>query len=353
MKQTFCLLLTLLMTASINAQKNVNIDSHRFRLTYRSFPNKPQTPKFFYYSKLINMPGETQESLSNMDDLYDALQIEGQRYVTDAKDGDFSITVDMLPVNFSVPEVSERVEEIKDRDGKITGRNHYYSVAVSYSFNAKAQLKQGDKLIINQPIFNKMPGSLVYKTKEYSTLKDANNNWKLQRDEVYAKIRNDLAFEAIKNATLTFSRQYGFANSVSSEMIKTINEKKHPENDKLREMADNLKSKLESMTADNGLTEADVEEELNYFKELPKRYTDPKLKADVKLRYVGYYNVAKIYYYLDQPEKVTEYADLLFANDHDKNDGKKMNEESAKLIESFNSIGIKTRHFDTSAYFED
>ncbi|GHV18769.1 hypothetical protein FACS1894169_15620 [Bacteroidia bacterium] len=353
MKQTLKLFLFLLMATSLNAQKNVNIDSHRFRLSYRSFPDKAQTPKFFYYSKLINMPGETQESLSNIDDLYDALQIQGQRFVTDNKDSDFSITVNLLPVSFSVPEVNERVEEIKDRDGKITGRNHYYSVIVAYSFNANALFKQGDKLIINQPVFNKFASSLKYQTKEYSTLKDANNNWKLQRDDVYAKIRNDLAFEAIKNATFTFSRLYGFAESTSSEMIKTINEKKHPENEKLREMADNLKSKLESMNPNSGLTEADVEEELNYFKELPKRYTDPKLKADVKLRYVGYYNVAKIYFYLDQPEKVAEYADLLFANDHDKNDGKKMKEEAAKLIESFNAMDIKTRHFNTDNYFVD
>lgn len=31
------LLLALIMAISVNAQKNVNIDSHRFRLTYRSF----------------------------------------------------------------------------------------------------------------------------------------------------------------------------------------------------------------------------------------------------------------------------------------------------------------------------
>jgi hypothetical protein len=353
MEQTLKLFLLLMVATSLNAQKNVNIDNYRFKLSYRSFPNKPQTPKFFYYSKLINMPGETQESLSNIDDLYDALQIQGQRVVTDDKDDDFSITIDLSPVSFSVPEVNERVEEIKDRDGKITGRNHYYSVVVSYSFNAGAQLKQGNKLVTNQSIFNKLSSSLIYTTKEYSTLKDANNNWKLQKDDVYAKIRSDLAFEAIRNATSSFSRLYGFTESTSSEIIKTINEKKHPENTKLREMADNLKSKLESMSPNNGLTEADVEEELNYFKELPNRFTDPKLKADVRLRYVGYYNVAKIYFYLDQPEKVAEYADLLFENGHDKNDGKKMKEEAAKLIESFNAMGIKTRHFDTGNYFVD
>lgn len=353
MKQKLGLLLALIMAISINAQKNVNIDSHRFRLTYRSFPTNPQTPKFFYYSKHFNMPGDTQASLTNIEDLYDALQIEGQRYVTDGKDADFSVTLETSPVSFSAPEVNERVEEIKNRDGKVTGRNHYYSVVVTYSFNAKVQLKQGDKIIATQFVFNKPSSSLKYQTKEYSTLKDANNNWKLQRDDVYDKIRNDLAFEAAKNATSTLSRRFGFAQSTSSEMIKTIKEKKHPENDKLREMADNLKAKLESMGPDNVLTEADVEEELNYFKELPSRYTDPKLKADVKLRYVGYYNVAKIYFYLDQPEKVAEYADLLFANDHDKNDGKKMKEEAAKLTEAFNAMDIKTRHFDTAAYFVD
>jgi predicted ATP-binding protein involved in virulence len=107
------------------------------------------------------------------------------------------------------------------------------------------------------------------------------------------------------------------------------------------------------MSSDQVLTEDDVAEELQYFKELPTRYTDPKLKADVKLRYVGYYNVAKIYLYLDMPDKVAEYANLLFENGHDKGDAKKLNEDADKLKALFDSSEIKARHFSTDPYFTE
>lgn len=350
MTRTLLLALLAAVSVCLSAQKNVNIDSYRFYLTYRGIPTKPQTPKFFYYGKEINITGETQEAV-NMDDLYEALGIEGQRYVTDDKDADFIISVEIPSVSFSAPEVKDRVEETKDKEGRVTSRNYYYSIVVTYTLTSRVIFKQGNNVISRHFAYNSPASGSKYQTKEYSSLKEANNNWKVQRDDVFEKIRHDLAFESARNARNIISGLYGFPVKRSSEMIKTINEKKHPENEALRAMADQLKAKLESMSSDQVLTEDDVAEELQYFKELPTRYTDPKLKADVKLRYVGYYNVAKIYLYLDMPDKVAEYANLLFENGHDKGDAKKLNEDADKLKALFDSSEIKARHFSTDPYF--
>jgi hypothetical protein len=59
----------------------------------------------------------------------------------------------------------------------------------------------------------------------------------------------------------------------------------------------------------------------SHFKSIPERYTDPKSKTDMNLRSAAYYNLCKIYLFLDEPENVAEYADLIFANGIDTKSG--------------------------------
>jgi hypothetical protein len=79
--------------------------------------------------------------------------------------------------------------------------------------------------------------------------------------------------------------------------------------------------------------------------------TDPTLKADVRIRYAAWFNLCKIYYYLDEPESVAQYADKLFENGYDEKDGPKLKKEAEQLLASFQKTGIHTRHFNPDVYF--
>lgn len=51
----------------------------------------------------------------------------------------------------------------------------------------------------------------------------------------------------------------------------------------------------------------EVEPIIAYFNDVVPRFEGNKRKLR-KVRYASYYNIAKIYYYLDMPEKVKKYA---------------------------------------------
>ncbi len=63
------------------------------------------------------------------------------------------------------------------------------------------------------------------------------------------------------------------------------------------------------------------------------------------MRYASYYNKAKLYLYLDDPDAAIQEAEGLIKNDYDVKDGKKIIETAKKLKELFNKKKVNTRHF--------
>ena len=63
--------------------------------------------------------------------------------------------------------------------------------------------------------------------------------------------------------------------------------------------------------------------------------------------------MCRIYIYIDQPDKVKEYADLLLENGHDKKDAERLSKDAAKLKERLENSFIKASQFDTDSYFQN
>lgn len=339
------------LSGTMMAQKNVNVDNLRFSYLSRELPKNPQDPMFFYYSTKINMAA-TLASLVDEAALYENLFISGQRLTEEPKEDDIFVEVKMNPINIVSSEVKERVVENKNKEGKVTSRNYYYWVEVAYTFDATAVISKAGTVIKRYTMYNSS-SRIYHRSQEYTSRKSASDYWNNNRDMLREQFSNECAKKAISDLSFTASNEFGFAIMKTSGLIKTINEKKHPENETLRANSDALKSRMEALTGETPLTEEDMADLIEYFKSIPERYTDPKLKADVRLRYVAYYNLCRIYMYIDQPEKVKEWADLLFANGHDKKDAERLTKDADKLIERFNNSIIKTTQFSTDSYFEE
>ncbi len=82
---------------------------------------------------------------------------------------------------------------------------------------------------------------------------------------------------------------------------------------------------------------------IEYFESLKTKYaTDDK--PGRKMRYSAYYNLAKIYLFLDQPDKAIKEGEAFVANDYDPKDGKRLIEEANKLKELFAATKFTNRH---------
>ena len=64
-----------------------------------------------------------------------------------------------------------------------------------------------------------------------------------------------------------------------------------------------------------------------------------------KLRYASYFNLAKIYLYLDDPTAAMREADALAMNDYDESDGRNLRAVAESLDEQLKKNNASTRHF--------
>jgi hypothetical protein len=87
---------------------------------------------------------------------------------------------------------------------------------------------------------------------------------------------------------------------------------------------------------------------------LPNKYPENS-KGDRKIRYSAFYNLAQIYYYLDQPAKSNEWANTLIFNDYDSRDGKTILATNNNDSVLFHVNQLQTRHFaiDTKNFIFD
>jgi hypothetical protein len=341
----------LLAGTNIFAQtKNVDIDNLYFKVEYRNTPQTPLNPLFFEYSTRVIATKSTEQRVS-IDEINDILGIAGQRKTDDEANAALTMVVELGDLVVESSKIEERREEKKDKNGKIINVYHYYKVSVVYRFNSLYKIFSGNKLIRSASTYDN--SHQTYSTSEYSSRKDANDYWNNNKDVLISQFATTLSKQTAYFANNYASQMYGFPVIKNTDNIQITDEKKHSENEKFREACNKLKTEFELMTHKRKVNKTNVLDIIEYFKSIPAKYTDKKLKADIKLRYAAYYNLCKIYYYLDEPENIEQYANLLIANDYDKKDGEKLKKEANELKTILSRTEVDTRHFDTNEYFSE
>jgi hypothetical protein len=351
MKKFFLILcgLSLVFLCGKAQTKNVDIDNVGFSYAYRAQPTQPRDPIHFAYAARIHASSVAKKNL-RIKALQEALHIEGQVRTADESEAQMLLEVSLGDIIVKSSDVSERKEEVKDRAGKITATNYYYKVVVVYSFESSYRISAGGEDVSKGNIVSRL-SSRTYTTEEYKSRKSATDYWNNNREVLISGLYDKHATEAVDKVSELASSQFGFPVKKNVKYtLKTIDEKKHNENTAFRAAVNALKELLQAATPDELPDKTRMESLVDYFKGILSKYTDPKLKADVRLRYAACYNLCALYYYMDEPEKVAEYADLLIANGHDPKDGERMKKDAAALLESFEKTGIRTRHFDPENY---
>jgi hypothetical protein len=84
---------------------------------------------------------------------------------------------------------------------------------------------------------------------------------------------------------------------------------------------------------------------IDYFEKIKKKYSSTK-KHDRKIRYASYFNLAVLYYYLDDPQAMMKEANGLELNDYDAKDAKGFVQTATWLKNIFQQTNIYTRHFN-------
>ncbi|HEX7906181.1 MAG TPA: hypothetical protein VF487_20045 [Chitinophagaceae bacterium] len=336
---TTCFFLFTLITYS----QRVDLDRFNFTASYRDFPDEPLPDAYKTYNVRIEAApslglGYTSSNLDNM------IVIEGLKKVSGT--GHATILAILDDIVIEKTETKERIEIKKDKLGAETRRS-FFAIEMTYSFSARASVYdyKGNTVISNYQLYGREDRKM-YKTNEFATAADVANNYNNKILEIKNNIARQLVNTAISNLNTMLNNRFGYTVQRVNDICWILNNKKHPEYGEQQKAWTNFKNAIVSMSADKPLDEVKVKMKpvIAYFEKVKTMYTGSD-KEDKKLRYASYYNLSKIYCYLDDPAAAIREADALAMNDYDENDGKMLRAMAENLDLQLKRNNTSTRHF--------
>lgn len=326
------------------AQK-VDLDRYNFTATYRALPVEPLNPEYRTYSYNINSTSSVRNNFTD-DQVKNIVGIEGWKKVEGRGHIIINVNLDDLAIESS--ELKSRDEEIKDKDGKVTGKKTYYFATAVYSWAGSASVSdyKGNVIMRGYGLADRN-NKMTWKSNEYGTSTDAANYYNNNKYEIRNALTKDVVTNALNQFQRSINYRYGFRVVADPDFVWIMDSKKHPENDAQKAAWATIKEAMKMMNAKDSLSA--VKEKLApamaYFDSLKTRINGTE-KGDAKLRYGAYYTLAKLYLLLDQPDMAIKEADGLIANEYDEKDGKRLKEEAEGLKKLFDANKIYSRHFD-------
>lgn len=332
-----------LLPLSLTAQKSVDLDKYNFSVQYRSLPALKIDSTYRTYHVEIEgtrlMQPFTEELSPEK-----SVELDGWRQLP--KDGHMAIKVkleDLIPESFTV---KERTEPIKNRNGQVTGTRIYYQQEVVYSFDAKAVLTDYKGLHIMDQDLASRQYKQIYRSPEFAIKHLAEGYFLVNSLSITKDLYRQCVTRAMHYLSERITENFGFSEVTSNDYMWIIDSRKHPEYTAHRQAFQQLNEVLFSMTASTSIENAreQLKPVIDYFESIKKRYSTTS-KHDRKIRYASYFNLAVLYYYLDDPQSMMKEANGLELNDYDARDARGFQTTATWLKNQFQQTNIFTRHF--------
>ncbi|OSZ77640.1 hypothetical protein CAP36_14825 [Chitinophagaceae bacterium IBVUCB2] len=332
-----------LFPLAIAAQKTVDLYRYRFTVQHRSLPEIKLDSTYRTYH--VEVEG-TQLMQSFLQDLSPekTVLLEGWRKLQ--QDGHVGIKVklgDLLPESVSV---KERAESIKDRNGNVTGTRIYYRQEVVYSFDANATITDYRGMHIMDQQLADRRNKQIYRSPEFAIRPLAEGYFVLNSLAVTRDLYRNCVNKAMHYLSERITTNFGFGETTSNDFMWIIDSRKHPEYAAHRNAFQQMNEVLFSMNATSSIegTREQLQPVIDYFEKIKKKYSSTN-KHDRKIRYASYFNLAVLYYYLDDPQAMMKEANGLELNDFDAKDAKGFAQTATWLKNVFQKTNIYTRHF--------
>jgi len=334
----------LLLAGNFTFAQKVDLDRYNFQGSYRSLPQRPLDASYKTYSIRIEATSSVKDGFSESG-MKEGITIDGMKKIPE--NGHINIYTLFDDVMIEKSEVKERTEEKKDRDGKVTSKTYYYYVEVGYSFAARASITdyKGATLVSNWVLADR-GNKQSYTSTEYSTYSDAAKYYNNNKYELRNQFTRQQVTAALQSLNASLNLNFGYSARRDPDILWILDSKKHPEQGAQQAAWATFKETIATVTPDDIPLESRLKLQtlIQYFDSVKVKYAGAD-KADKKMRYSSFYNNAKIYLYLDNPEAAIKEADGLIANDYDTGDGKYLKKQAEDMIASFKRNNTNSRHF--------
>ncbi|WP_346880655.1 hypothetical protein [uncultured Algibacter sp.] len=327
MKKTITLVLTLI-TYAISFSQSANLDREYFNVSYVILPSKP----------VLDNSKRTFSSNKR------AIALSGFSRVKE--NGTLDINYSFNGTSVGEVKINKTKHEKKDDNGNVTSTTYTYNVNIPYTSSASLSVSNSD--VIDNGYQQDYSEKDNYTSNSFSSYRDAQNHYNNNRYNIKNKYASKHKKSILSRINGTLNSKYGYVpRNESNENFWILGSKKHPEYKNHMEAFETLKVIFAKMKYDQPIEDlkAETQPVIDYFNSLIPKYVGTKKKM-AKVRYASYYNIAKIYYYLEMPEKAKEYGQKIIDNGYDKSDGKHFIRISNNLIEKFKINKTNTRHFE-------
>lgn len=339
------LILSIFICARLNAQK-IDLDRAYATYAYTLLPTAPLPPEY----KTFNVSATLNSSASNVStaEIEDRASIAGFQKINKGTKADLSLYLTFGDFMIDGAEVKERVEIVKDKAGKETGRKYYYWSVITYSFSGSMRLANnvlGKDLLNN--VLQSPSSKSTHSSSEYANRADAAGYWNNNKEAIKSKLLTDAIKGRVDQASNTLTNLYGYRQTKYNYLIWFQGEKKHPEYELNNKMIEQLKTAALSIKANQPIT-PEIKENfkpvIDYFKDVKVRFNKDE-KTDKKMRYSAFFNLGFIYVMLEDYTNARKEADGLFENDYDKKDSKDIIKEIDYAEGQMKTNNTNTRHF--------
>ena len=336
------LLLTFVLPFISLAQK-VDLDRFNFTASFRSLPVVKLDSSYRTY----DLSTESTRLMQNyMADLAPEkyLRIQGWKMLPSGAHLSIKIRFeDLLPESFAT---RERVEPIKDRTGKQIGVRTTYYQEVIYTLAATGEVVDYKGEHVFDMVLADRSAKQMYRSPEFQVRQVAEGYFMINALKITGDLFRNNARNAIGRISSRLNYNYGFENVTVNDFMWILGNRKHPEYDAHRNAFLTIKEVMFGLSPDKPLTgvREKLQPVIKYFESIKKNYSSSS-KADRKLRYASYFNLAVIYYYLDDPQAMMKEASGLILNDFDARDGRAFENTALQLKQVFENSGYTTRHF--------
>jgi len=342
MKKPLLLYILTLISLTLAAQK-VDLDRFYFTATYIDLPRKALDPSYRTYSVRVETGRLARMDMHN-DNLENEVLIDGWRKLDAGAHIMVNTRIDDVIIEKS--DIIQREEIIKDKYGKQTGSRMHYSMQLVYSFEARLNVTDfKGAVILNQQLVSR-ENKRTYNCTEFDSRREAESFFRYNMVPVTSEIMNRSATGVLQDISVMLTVNYGFTQRTVNDFMWILNTRKNNESDDHKKAFLAIKDALFQMTADQPLdkTRSLAQPAIDYFENIKKRFSSSS-KSDRKMRYASYYNLAKLYYYLDDPDAAMKQATGLELNDFDARDSKQLEAAATDLKWLLQQSGIRTRHF--------
>ncbi|MDH4462189.1 MAG: tetratricopeptide repeat protein [Flectobacillus sp.] len=341
------ILLSFVLTLSsllVFSQK-IDLDRYGAKATFLQIPNTPVPLEYTTFStkfiangiNLVDAGYSNNES--DLESLY--FQINGFKRV--ANGGHFTIKVQIDGYDMGKAVTEKKESTTKDKDGK-------ESITVSYKLSFKYfipimfTITDFNGKILKDGTITDGTTPQTYESSNFSTAAALEKYWGENAVSIKKQLLGKYLSDNFSVFQTRLNTEIGFTAQSVTDILWITDSPKHPENESFRKACEETKLAIEEMTVTIPLNKAKVTPILLYFENVIAKYTNSE-KPERKLRYASWYNMATIYYWLEDFDNAIRCSDGLITNDYDKSDGEILKATFVRMKGQIAKSFVKSCHF--------